>query len=269
MSSTSAAPPPQKASSQISLLPTDIARIFTHVHPALVLSAFYLRFPALVADPTAALLNSLVLLAVIQMAFAVVCLPATGSSSASKPSRKSKPGAKKTTSGSSDPSSAKPLVSSPSLLVAPDEDGICMVLIYYFFHLQTAFFALLLSLISIPLLGTIQVLFGAPITTHLPETLLSSAHVAFLAVFPLFYVHGADSAKWREVVSLYSPIDEVFGGSLGCLLGAWLGAVPIPLDWDREWQRWPVTVVTGAYAGYVLGKIVGGWVLRGRRIELD
>jgi GPI ethanolamine phosphate transferase 2/3 subunit F len=68
---------------------------------------------------------------------------------------------------------------------------------------------------------------------------------------------------------VHSPIDEVFGGAVGCFLGAWLGAVPIPLDWDREWQKWPVTIVTGAYAGYVLGKMVGGWLLKGRRIEFD
>lgn len=48
-----------------------------------------------------------------------------------------------------------------------------------------------------------------------------------------------------------------------------MGAVPIPLDWDREWQKWPVTIVTGAYAGYVVGKLVGGWVLRGRRVEFE
>lgn len=29
------------------------------------------------------------------------------------------------------------------------------------------------------------------------------------------------------------------------------------IDWDREWQKWPVTIVTGAYAGYVLGKSLG------------
>jgi phosphatidylinositol glycan class F len=136
-------------------------------------------------------------------------------------------------------------------------------------RLQTVFFALLLSLFSIPILAAIQILFGAPITSHLPHTILSSAHIALLAIFPLIYVHGADSQKWREVVSAYSPLDEVFGGALGAFLGAWVGAVPIPLDWDREWQKWPVTIVTGAYLGYTIGKIAGGWIFRGKKIELS
>jgi phosphatidylinositol glycan class F len=34
-----------------------------------------------------------------------------------------------------------------------------------------------------------------------------------------------------EIVSLLLPGDEVFGGLVGTCVGAWLGAVPIPLDW--------------------------------------
>lgn len=130
-------------------------------------------------------------------------------------------------------------------------------------------FALLLSILSVPVLAGLQVLFGAPVTTHIPQTLLSSSHLAFLAVFPLVYVHGSDGERWREIVSVYSLIDEVFGAALGCFLGAWLGAVPIPLDWDREWQKWPVTIVTGAYMGYVVGKLAGTWLFIGKRIEFD
>lgn len=48
-----------------------------------------------------------------------------------------------------------------------------------------------------------------------------------------------------------------------------MGAIPIPLDWDREWQKWPVTIVVGMYGVAVLGKVVGGWVFKGGKIKLS
>lgn len=123
--------------------------------------------------------------------------------------------------------------------------------------------------------------------------------MVLLAVLPLFYVYGVDAKIWREITSASLPFDEVWGGTVGTLVGAWLGAVPIPLDWyvqmlalvifalkggsvrcqerfranggirDREWQKWPVTIVTGAYLGYFVGRFVGGYLLRGKRIEFD
>ena len=74
---------------------------------------------------------------------------------------------------------------------------------------------------------------------------------------------------WREISAACLPFDEVWGGMVGVLLGAWLGAVPIPLDWDREWQKWPVTIVTGAYAGWFVFRLLGEYVLRGKRIDFD
>lgn len=71
------------------------------------------------------------------------------------------------------------------------------------------------------------------------------------------------------MLSAQSPFDEVFGAAVGAGVGAWLGAVPIPLDWDREWQKWPVTIVAGMYMGWAAGKVLGGWVVKGRRIEFD
>jgi len=78
-----------------------------------------------------------------------------------------------------------------------------------------------------------------------------------------------DKDKWRLVTGFDVPVDEVFGGALGALVGAWAGAVPIPLDWDREWQKFPVTIVVGAYLGWALGKVVGGLLLRGKRIRMN
>jgi phosphatidylinositol glycan class F len=63
------------------------------------------------------------------------------------------------------------------------------------------------------------------------HTLLCGAHIALLSTLPLVYVHGVDGETWRQIVALLLPIDEVYGGLIGTVLGAWLGAVPIPLDW--------------------------------------
>jgi phosphatidylinositol glycan class F len=93
MSSAGAQAPPAKPSLPIELLPTDFARIFTQAHPALLLSAYYLRFPALVADPVPTLLNSLLPLAAVQIAYAATCLPAVGSNA--KPAKKTKLNASK------------------------------------------------------------------------------------------------------------------------------------------------------------------------------
>lgn len=70
--------------------------------------------------------------------------------------------------------------------------------------------------------------------------------------------------------SLQAPVDELMGAAMGTMVGAWAGAVPIPLDWDREWQKWPVTVVAGAYVGWAVGRTLGGWNLaKGAYVKFD
>lgn len=75
------------------------------------------------------------------------------------------------------------------------------------------------------------ILFGAPVTSHQLQTVLCGVHVSILTALPLFYVHGVDGPKWMQVAALDAPVDEVFGSALGALVGAWIGAIPIPLDW--------------------------------------
>jgi len=73
-------------------LRNETARLYTHLHPALILSLYALKFPALVADPVPALLSTLLPLAVLQIAYVAVCLPPTGGTPTL---RKQKPGEKK------------------------------------------------------------------------------------------------------------------------------------------------------------------------------
>jgi len=90
---------------------------------------------------------------------------------------------------------------------------------------------------------------------------------------PIFYIHGVSAAAWRDVLAAWLPFDEagVWGGTVGCLVGGWIGAVPMALDWDRDWQAWPVTVLVGCYAGWGFGRaLTGGLRLGiGRRIDLS
>lgn len=124
------------------------------------------------------------------------------------------------------------------------------------------------AFLATPVIALLLVLFGAPLTTHNLETLLCAAHMALLSSSALIYVHGVDASVWKEVWGISRPADAVWGGALGTCLGAWFGAIPIPLDWDRPWQAFPITVLVGAYLGYALGSLVCRTpLLYGKRIQ--
>ncbi|MCJ1462136.1 Glycosylphosphatidylinositol (GPI) anchor assembly protein [Pseudocyphellaria aurata] len=212
MTSPSPLPPSRKlvpTSQPINTLPTDVARLYTIIHPLLLLSLYYFTFSSLVSDPVLTLQNALLPLSVLQLAYVVTCLPTSGSSPAIPPvpSKVAKSGQRKR------PNPAKQNVG-PGGKVVP------------------ALLSLLLTLLlASPLFTVILILFGAPFTTHFFHNLLCATHMVLLAVLPLFYVYGVDAKIWREITSASLPFDEVWGGTVGTLVGAWLGAIPIPLDW--------------------------------------
>ncbi|KAH6642274.1 GPI biosynthesis protein Pig-F [Boeremia exigua] len=240
-----AVPAPKAPATPIEPLNTDIARIYAHVHPVLVLSLYAYKFNDLVANPAPVLISTLLPIAVLQVVYVAVCLPPTSGTGSTPQIKKQKAGEKK------------------KAVLSKVEKGINETVVPAFLSL------LLTALASTPLLTAILVLFGAPVTTHQAHTLLAGAHIAVLSTLPLVYVHGVSGETWREAIALLLPIDEVYGGLIGTVLGAWLGAVPIPLDWDREWQKWPVTIVTGAYVGFAIGKLLGGTLLKGKKIMFE
>ncbi len=133
--------------------------------------------------------------------------------------------------------------------------------------------ALTMLLPPIPLTVLAHIL-GAPLypTSLILKTAVLAFHVSLLTCLPLFYTHGVSGAAWRDVVAAWLPFDEagVWGGSVGCLVGGWLGAIPIALDWDRDWQAWPVTVLVGCYGGWAAGKtLLGPMFWKGRRIDMS
>ncbi|SPQ22039.1 c018af6e-cfb6-42b8-9806-c24d48c45abb [Thermothielavioides terrestris] len=235
-----AASPATAALQPVQTKQTPLAQGARHAFPAALAGLFMARFPALVADPVSTMATTLPLTAALQVGYAVLCLPAAGSQGAKavrKP--KQRPG------------------ENPKKRAGVDGTGPNAI--------ATAVLALLLSLLVTPFLHAALVLFGAPFLTHGAHTLLCAAHLAVLALLPLFYVHGVDAPAWAAVGGFAAPLDETSGGLAGALAGAWLGAVPIPLDWDREWQKWPVTILCGLYGGYVLGRVLGGTLVWGKR----
>ena len=75
---------------------SDTARLYTHVHPALVLSLYAFQFKSIVADPVPALITTLIPLSILQIAYVAICLPPTGgTASAPISSDKRKLGEKK------------------------------------------------------------------------------------------------------------------------------------------------------------------------------
>ncbi|KAK5992315.1 Glycosylphosphatidylinositol anchor biosynthesis protein 11 [Cladobotryum mycophilum] len=202
---------------------------------ATLLGLLVWRFDDLVAEPVSTLQTALPAVAILQFVYAVSCIPVSGAQQA-KVAKKPRPGEKK-----------KVDIAGPNSIV-------------------TAILALVLSVIATPVVHLLFVLFGAPFLDHVSHTLLCAAHFSLLGLFPIFFARGLDSQALIAVAGASAPLDETFGGLLGAVLGAWLGAVPIPLDWDREWQKWPVTIVCGLYAGSCLGSWVSGAVFYGKRL---
>ena len=97
MSETATEAKPRKLvpiSQPISILPNTIARVYTNIHPVLILTLYYLCFNALVADPVSTLKKACAPLAHLQITYCVVCLPPSSRSSTPVP-KPSKPPQKK------------------------------------------------------------------------------------------------------------------------------------------------------------------------------
>ncbi|KAF8665035.1 hypothetical protein AX16_000647 [Volvariella volvacea WC 439] len=114
------------------------------------------------------------------------------------------------------------------------------------------------------------VLFGAPLLLHAFRTYTLALLVSFLVVFPPAYALGVPSFQsdalslvrritWVRLFAEFSvrtPIERALVyPAIGTVVGCWLGAIPIALDWDRPWQGWPLTPTFGGIAGYIMASL--------------
>src|ERR1700761_8168778 len=70
----------------VTTLDSDLARVYTHVHPLVVLSGFLLQFRAIVDNPVSVLSSTLLPLGTLQVLYVVLCLPPVGSSASNRSS---------------------------------------------------------------------------------------------------------------------------------------------------------------------------------------
>jgi len=112
------------------------------------------------------------------------------------------------------------------------------------------------------------VLLGAPLLSHNLHTNLLACLMSLLTVFTPAYVLGIPSFApdsqlslirftWTRLFAELSPKTPVERAMvypvIGAALGGWTGAFPIPLDWERPWQAWPLTPAFGSILGYMGG----------------
>jgi hypothetical protein len=131
--------------------------------------------------------------------------------------------------------------------------------------------AVISLLMSVPLFAVI-ILFGAPLYDFVWQTYLLSVHLSLIIFFPVLVSFRLDLAKFLAVFEagsgdqFYQQLyeNQLILAAIGALVGAWFGVLPIPLDWDREWQQWPLTLLVGGYVGTFLGSILGLAISYGR-----
>ncbi|XP_020968454.1 phosphatidylinositol-glycan biosynthesis class F protein isoform X4 [Arachis ipaensis] len=101
---------------------------------------------------------------------------------------------------------------------------------------------------------------GAPVTFQfLPKTVNWSLMMSLFTTVPASCVLGSSWAHWKRIFAQTQPNGSVEYliclPAHGAVIGGWFGAWPMPLDWERPWQEWPICVSYGAIGGYMVGLV--------------
>ncbi|KAK4683747.1 GPI ethanolamine phosphate transferase 2/3 subunit F, partial [Tremellales sp. Uapishka_1] len=124
----------------------------------------------------------------------------------------------------------------------------------------------LATLGSAMIISVLLLFFGAPLDDARAQTFLLAVHLALLLVFPVVHTFGIPSLYDQGILDRYrltrlfceykaeSPLERtIVYPVIGTLVGAWCGVLPIPLDWDRPWQSYPLTPTIGSILGFIIG----------------
>ncbi|TXG69450.1 hypothetical protein EZV62_004385 [Acer yangbiense] len=112
---------------------------------------------------------------------------------------------------------------------------------------------------------------GAPVgIQYLPKTINWSLLMSLFTFVPAASVFGSSWADWQRIFAHTKPNRTVEYmiciPAHAAIIGAWFGAWPMPLDWEKPWQEWPICVSYGAMVGYLVGIVasLGLALVRGR-----
>lgn len=125
----------------------------------------------------------------------------------------------------------------------------------------TAIVRLLGSIMALSaVIHIVAVLLGAPFLDKLWSTACFSVLVATVVCLSVTNQLGiAETEIYTRVFMKHRPITNsemaAYIQAVSVLVGAWLGAVVIPLDWERPWQQWPISCVLGAIVGQAIGSV--------------
>nr|GMC71610.1 phosphatidylinositol-glycan biosynthesis class F protein isoform X1 [Ipomoea batatas] len=169
------------------------------------------------------------------------------------------------------------LVSNPAQtlrLILASESPVVILLYSLFRHDSdrcSYFKALGRGLLGLPvgaaMIAVGAIILGAPVGfQYLGMTLYWSLVMSVFTFVPAATVFGSSWTDWHRIFAQTKPAKNidymVFFPAHGAIIGAWFGAWPMPLDWERPWQEWPICVTYGAMAGYLVGMAVSmGFIL--------
>ncbi|ORZ14112.1 GPI biosynthesis protein Pig-F [Absidia repens] len=130
------------------------------------------------------------------------------------------------------------------------------------FRLSILFKALLCTILVTGVLHAIIVLFGASLLDKYYSTFLFASFLAVVTVLPAFQCLAPTAGSiWVKIYLQHCPTttNEIYAYTqvICALLGSWIGAIVLPLDWERQWQEWPISCVISTFLGHFVGVVTG------------
>lgn len=104
------------------------------------------------------------------------------------------------------------------------------------------------------------ILFGAPLITKQEQTFMFSILLTAVIITPTAIQLGSNILPLLLTDCLeteFASTIEVYerNNFRTTVLGAFIGAVVIPFDWETEWQRWPIPCSIGLIGGHLLANV--------------